>query len=259
MKDSGADEEDAASGMPAWLAGLGGFGLLLWKGKFVLVFVFTKLKLLLTGLSKGGTAFTMLASVGVYWVAFGLPFALGLVFSIYLHEMGHVIALQHYGIRASAPMFVPGLGAYIRLDQHPATVVEDARTGMAGPVAGLLTALACYGVFLATSSPIFAAVAKLGAWVNLFNLFPIWQLDGGRAFVSMSRAERAWVALAILACFLWTSEGLLLLLLLGALFRLFGGARPEGEDRQGVALFIVVLVALSWLTAIDVPGIEALP
>jgi Zn-dependent protease len=197
----------------------------------------------------------MLASIGLYWAAFGLPFAVGLVLSIYVHEMGHVMALQHYGIRASAPMFVPGLGAYIRLEQHPATVVEDARTGLAGPAAGLFAAVGCYAVYLAAASPMLAAIAKLGAWINLFNLFPVWQLDGGRAFASLSRPQRAVVAVAMLGCFLVTDEGLLLLLLMGAAFRLFERGASEPGDWPGVALFIALLVALSGLATIDVPGV----
>src|SRR5262249_52279128 len=72
--------------------GLGAIGLLLWK-----------LKALLGGLTKGTTFLTMLLSLGVYWTAWGWKFALGLVLSIYAHEMGHVIALRRYGFKATAP------------------------------------------------------------------------------------------------------------------------------------------------------------
>ncbi len=51
----------------------------------------------------------------MYWTAWGWKFALGLVVSIYVHEMGHVAALRGYGTKANAPMFIPGLGALIRL------------------------------------------------------------------------------------------------------------------------------------------------
>jgi len=69
-------------------------------------------KLLLLGLTKSTTLFTMLLSMGVYWTAWGWRFALGLVLSIYVHEMGHVAALQRYGIKATAPMFIPGFAGY---------------------------------------------------------------------------------------------------------------------------------------------------
>src|SRR5207302_3963478 len=96
------------------------------------LFLLTKGKLLLLGLTKATTFFSMLLSLGVYWAAWGWKFALGLVLSIYIHEMGHVFALRRLGFKASAPMFIPGLGALIRLRQHPANPREDAEIGLAG-------------------------------------------------------------------------------------------------------------------------------
>lgn len=73
-----------------------------------LVLLLTKGKALLLGLTKVGTLVTMAASLSVYWALYGWALAFGLVLSIYIHEMGHVIAIRQYGFRASAPMFVPG-------------------------------------------------------------------------------------------------------------------------------------------------------
>ncbi len=93
----------AAGGIIATLA------LALWKFKFLAVLLLTKAKFLLLGLTKASTFLSMFLSLGVYWTAFGGWFALGLVLSMYVHEMGHVACLMRYGIRASAPLFVPGL------------------------------------------------------------------------------------------------------------------------------------------------------
>jgi hypothetical protein len=102
----------AASGVAGTLA------LAAWKFKFLAFMVLSKGKLLLLGLTKASTFLSMFAMVGVYWSAFGFWFALGLVLSIYIHEMGHVAALTRYGVPASAPLFIPGLGAVIRLRQE---------------------------------------------------------------------------------------------------------------------------------------------
>ncbi|HWZ58498.1 MAG TPA: site-2 protease family protein [Gemmatimonadaceae bacterium] len=104
--------------------------------------VLSKAKLLLLGLTKLGTISSMLLFLGVYWSLWGWQFALGFVVCIYIHEMGHVAALGRYGIAASPPMFIPGLGALVRLKQSPANVHEDARVGLAGPIWGLAAALA---------------------------------------------------------------------------------------------------------------------
>ena len=240
--------------------GVGGAAaLLLWKFKFAVGFLLTKGKLLLLGLTKASTVFSMLLSIGVYWAAFGWKFALGLVLSIYVHEMGHVAMLVRYGMKASAPMFVPGLGALILLRQHPASAREDARIGLAGPVWGLAAAAVCWGVSLATGWPSWAAIAKVGAWLNLFNLIPVWQLDGSRGFRALSRGQRWMVAGAMGAMFFLTADGLLALLGIVAAGRAMvekEGVSNEG-DRGAFYTFVALVVALSAMSQIPVPGVPA--
>ena len=120
----------------------------------------------------------MLLSFGVYWTMFGWPLALGLVLSIYIHEMGHMFALTRYGVKTTAPMFIPGIGALIRMQQPLGDPRQDARIGLAGPLWGLGAALAAGGLNLATGLPIFLVIARLGAFINLFNLLPFGSLDG---------------------------------------------------------------------------------
>jgi Zn-dependent protease len=179
---------------------IGTLALLAWKFKFVVVFLLTKGKLLLLGLTKGGTLLSMLASFGVYAGIRGWQLAAGVILSIYIHEMGHVAALSRYGIRATAPMFIPGFGALIRLRQRLHSEREEARVGLAGPEWGLGAALVSYALWLATGAPIWGAIAKLGAGLNLFNLIPIWQLDGAHAFRALSRAGRLAAILVASAC-----------------------------------------------------------
>jgi Zn-dependent protease len=237
------------------LAAVGGLGLLLWKLKSALAFVSTKGKLLLGGLTKASTFFSMLLSFGVYWSVFGWKFAALLVLSLYVHEMGHVASLRRHGIRASAPAFIPGLGALVRLEQRPATAREDAEVGLAGPEWGLAAALACWGVHLATGSGAWAAAARIGAWINLFNLLPVWQLDGARGFAALTRPMRFAVAAALGGAWLVVQDGLLLLLALVAAGRaaLSSPASAEEAEPRILLRFLVLVAALSALCLIEVP------
>ena len=254
MPGSSGVEIEEADGPRGWkLAGLGAFGLLVWKLKAVLALVLTKGKFLLVGLSKSGTMFSMLLSLGVYWAAFGWKFGAGLVGSIYIHEMGHVAALYRLGLAASAPMFIPGFGAFVRLQQYPVDAREDARVGLAGPIWGLGASLASLAVFWMSGAAAWAAIAKLGAWINLFNLLPVWQLDGARGFRALSRKAR--LALSVLIGVLWlsTGEGLLVLLLLASLWQTFRAEPDSSTDRRAFAELVVLLVALSALAAVQAP------
>jgi len=235
-------------------AGLGAIGVLLSKLKFALVFVLTKAKLLLLGLTKASTLFSMLLSMGVYWTIWGWKFAVGFVVSIYIHEMGHVQALTRYGIKATAPMFIPGVGAFIRLKQYPTDRREDARVGLAGPIWGAGAAAAAYAVYFATHAGIWGAIAHVGAFINLFNLVPVWQLDGGRGFRALTRPQR-WIATGVIGVAWWlTAEGLLLLLLVAAAAAAWFGDAAEEPDAASLLRYTWLVGVLSLMTRISVPG-----
>jgi Zn-dependent protease len=233
-------------------AGASALAVAFWKFKFLIALVLTKGKLLLLGLTKLSTFSTMLLSFLVYGKVFGWRFGIGLVVSIYIHEMGHVAALLRYGIKAGAPMFIPGIGAFVRLKQYPADPREDARVGLAGPIWGLGAALASFALFVATGWEGWAAIAKAGAILNLFNLMPLGPLDGGRAFRSLARPQR-WLATAVLGL-LWslTSHGILFLVMaVAALASLTG--RPAAEPDRGALLrYVLVAAALTALIVLPV-------
>src|SRR5690606_29237852 len=83
----GPTPQDGASWGKRAAGGAAVLGLLLWKLKFVLGYLFAQGKLLLLGLTKLSTLASMLLSLGVYWAAFGYRFALGLILCLYVHEM----------------------------------------------------------------------------------------------------------------------------------------------------------------------------
>jgi Zn-dependent protease len=217
------------------------------------VVLLTKGKFLLLGLTKAKTLLSMFAFFGVYWSMFGWAFALGIVVTIYIHEMGHVYVLRKLGIEASAPMFIPGLGAFILSKRHIDDPTVDARVGLAGPIWGLGAGLVCWGVYLWTRTPIWGAIAAVTGFINLFNLIPIWQLDGARGFHALSRWQR-WAAVAALAlAFNLTGQKMLLIVGAVALFRAFGVTVPKG-DNKAFGTYVALVFALAWLSTTYTPG-----
>ena len=238
------------------LAKLGPAGVILWKFKTVALLVLTKGKLVLLGLTKLSTITSMLLFLGVYWSMFGWQFALGFVLSIYIHEMGHVVALRRYGIAASAPMFIPFVGAIVRLKQYPANVVEDARVGLAGPIWGFGAAVFCWVCALITGLPIWYALAHTGAWINLFNLIPIWQLDGGRGFRALTRSQRGTAVVAAAVMWLVTGETMLAIIGLGGIYRLFSKDYPAQGDKLALMQYVGLIVLLSMLVLLSMQSVH---
>ncbi|MBI2391681.1 MAG: hypothetical protein HYV09_18980 [Deltaproteobacteria bacterium] len=211
-------------------------------------------KPLVLGLTKLPTLLSMLVAMGVCWTAYGWSFAVGLIAAIYVHEIGHVVALRRLGIAATSPMFVPGFGAFVRLRQYPADAREDARVGLAGPRYGCVASLAAAGLGLVLASPFLLAIARASAWLNLFNLLPLGSLDGGRGFRALDRRSRVLALAVLVVAWALTKESLVAILAIVALLRLAGAAPAQG-DRRAAVEYTALIAVLSALTLLQVPGL----
>ena len=179
---------------------------------------FKTLLLLLPKLKLFTTAGTMLVSVAAYSFVFGWPFAAGFVLLLLVHEMGHVIQLRREGIRATAPMFIPFLGAMISAKSLGENALAEARVGLAGPILGTVGAAACLVVAEAANSDLLRALAYFGFFLNLINLVPVVPFDGGRAMAAMAPSMWFLGLGALVALLLLTGNPFLLLfVLLGGL------------------------------------------
>ena len=176
------------------------------------------LLLLIPKLKIFTTSASMLVSVGAYALIWGWKFALGFVILLFVHEMGHVLQLRREGIEASAPFFIPFLGAAIAAKSLGNDATAEARVGLAGPVLGSLGALACVGIWQATGEEFWQALAFVGFFLNLFNLLPVLPLDGGRAMAALT--PWMWIlgyAALVALTFVWPSPVMLLILLFGGM------------------------------------------
>ena len=222
-----------------WTRGAGGLVA-------IALLLVSKLKFLLLGLTKASTFVSMFAFFGVYWSVYGWPLALGLVLSIYIHEMGHVAMLRGLGIEAGAPMFIPGVGALVMLKQKIDDPLIDAKIGLAGPVWGLGAALMALATYAVTGGTIWLAIAQLTGFINLFNLIPIWQLDGSRGFHALARSERWMLVGAIALALMVTEQRLLFIVGAVAVWRALQRDAGPGDTRV-LAMFVTLVWMLSLL------------
>lgn len=224
-------------------------GVLLAKFKFLL-FALLKVKFV-------GTALTMLLSIGAYALLFPVWFAVGIVVLIWVHEMGHVLQLRREGIPASAPMFIPFLGAFVAMKQMPKNALAEARVGLAGPVLGTLGGLAALGLYAGTQNPLFLGLAYFNSIINLFNLAPVLPLDGGRAVGAMSPVLQL-VGLLFMVVLFFVSPIMLFIALLGMpemWHRWKTRNTPEGQAYHKIELRHRIMVGGAYLGLIVVLGL----
>jgi Zn-dependent protease len=221
---------------PNWVKKLGPFGplaLLLLKLKSVLFAVF-KLKFL----------FSFLLFIWLYIGLFGWRYGLGISVAILVHEMGHFIDLKRRGLPAELPVFLPGLGAYVKWTGREVTRRQTAQISLAGPLAGWIAAAVCYLLYAQTRDPLWAALARTGAFLNTLNLIPIWIFDGGKAVSALAAPDRAALFALTLAIWLSTGEGIFVLVALGLAWRLYTKDKPQQSDWSTWAYYAALLIAL---------------
>jgi Zn-dependent protease len=238
--DAAADKIQPPAAPPSenkWAQRLGPLGpvaILLAKGKFLLTALF-KLKFLLS----------FAAFFGFYWAMFGMKFGIGFAVLILIHEMGHFIDIKRRGLPAEMPVFLPGLGAYVRWQALGVSLETRAAISLAGPFAGLLASVVCAALWWQTGDALWAALARAGAWLNVFNLVPVWVLDGGQAVQALSKTERMMLLTASLALWLVFRESVFFLVAVGAGYQaFFAKDLPAHPSSKTTIYFVLVLTAL---------------
>ena len=253
------DSSGQHAAAPGFLRRFGPLGL-------VLIFVFGKLKYLLLILKVGKfkTFITMLVSIWAYAMFWGWSFAAGFVGLIFIHEMGHVLALRLQGVKSSAPMFIPFVGAYIAMKELPKNAFAEAIAAAGGPLLGTLGAIGCAGAGLATGNPFWFALASSGFLLNLFNLLPMSPLDGGRIIGAIS--PRLWIfglAGAIILFYLTWSPILALVVIMGSVQMYNNYRKPEVEQARYYAvppmrrlLIAAIFLGLLALTTVGMVAVQ---
>jgi Zn-dependent protease len=198
-------------------------------GVVILKFL-AKIKFVLPILLKTGGS--MLITIGVYAMVWGWKFAVGFVLLLMLHESGHLIVAKKFGLKVSAPMFIPFVGAFILLKEAPRNAWMEACVGIGGPMFGSLAALLCHAAGIYFGVPLLIALAWSGYFLNLFNLAPVGMLDGGRIVTALS----PWLWLpgfALLGWLGWTHPNIIIwILLFMSLPRIFSLFRKRSEEEQ---------------------------
>jgi len=194
---------------------------------------------------------------GIRGVVFGIVATLLLFACVTLHELGHSVQAQAYGIGVKDITLLP-IGGLARLDQIPEDPRKEFRIAIAGPLVNVVIAfvLAIVSAIVdpdSLTSParmiddlqegtwraLIAYLLFANIWLVLFNLIPAFPMDGGRILRSLlamrmphPRATRIAAgigqAMALLLGFLGFASGNYFLILI-AIFVWFGAGQESAQ------------------------------
>lgn len=202
---------------------------------------------------------TLLLGGFIWWISQSWVIAVAAIWGLFVHEYGHVLAMNRLGMGPAKIYIIPFLGGVAKSQRLPKSEWDGVLVSLAGPGFGLLAAIPFFAGFIATNRAEWLLGAAVIALINLVNLAPAPPLDGSKALGPVlarihPNVERgAMVLVGALVVFWGLTTGrfilaaFLALALIGHLRR--GLWRPEGrpltgrEAGQSVGLFVITAVA----------------
>lgn len=202
---------------------------------------------------------TLLLGGFIWWVSGSWVVALAAIFGLFVHEYGHVLAMNAVGMGPARIYIIPFLGGLAKGQRMPVSEWHGVLVSLAGPAFGLFAAIPFFALYLTVGGSEWLLAATVIAAINLVNLAPAPPLDGSKAIGPVlarihPMLERvAMIAVGALVVYWgfvtgrWILAAFLAIALYGHLRR--GAWRPEGrqltvkEAVMSVGLFIATGVA----------------
>lgn len=185
------------------------------------------------------------------------------IFGLFVHEYGHVLAMNRVGMGPAKIYIIPFLGGLARGQRNPKTEWDGVLVSLAGPAFGLLALIPVVGVWYATGDAAWMMGGFFIAMINLVNLAPAPPLDGSKALgpvlakIDPMVEKAALIAMGGLAVWWGVSTGryiLAVFLAIAVLGSLRQGAWRPGErvlswPEAGKSLALFLLTAALCLAA----------
>ena len=201
-----------------------------------------------------------LLMVGFLWLLTqSWVIAVSLMFALFVHEYGHVLAMNRLGMGPAKIYVIPFLGGLAKGTREPKSEWIGVLVSLAGPAFGLLAMLPLVGVWLFTGSREWMGAAFFVAMLNLINLLPAPPLDGSRALgpvlarVHPKLEKLVLLLIGVLAVGWGVMSGRYVLAIFLALaiwghmtrggLRTFDQPLSWGEARRALGLFLLTAIA----------------
>lgn len=123
-----------------------------------------------------------LLMAGFLWYLTGSWIVAGAVlFGLFVHEYGHVLAMNRVGMGPARIYIIPFLGGLAKGQREPKSEWHGVLVSLAGPAFGLLAMIPFVAAGVVLRSPEWLLGAFSIAMINLVNLAPAPPLDGAKA------------------------------------------------------------------------------
>ncbi len=132
-----------------------------------------------------------LMSMGLFIAAFYLIFKWDIAYIlilagvIFIHEIGHFLAMRIFKYNDLGIFFVPLIGAFATGQKDTISQRQNVIILLAGPLPGVIIGVILYYFGLRDSNEFLINTSNIFIFLNLFNLIPVMPLDGGRVMKSM--------------------------------------------------------------------------
>ncbi len=124
---------------------------------------------------------TLLLGGLIWWFTGSWIAVVAILFGLLVHEYGHVLAMNAYGMGPARIYVVPFVGGMAKAQRLAESEWHGVLVSLAGPAFGLLAAIPFFGLYIVTGQGMWLEGVFYIAILNLLNLAPAPPLDGSKA------------------------------------------------------------------------------
>jgi stage IV sporulation protein FB len=176
------------------------------------------------------SAFSLLLYMVLFYVLFdqNIAYIAAITVVVIIHELGHLLAMKIFNYSNVKIFFIPLIGAFTSGKKQEVSQKQLSIIILAGPLPGLIVACALYFINKDLHSSTLKMLANCFLFINLFNLLPIYPLDGGRIIETLFFKQNYYIRLVF---------GIISIILLAVIFASASTIMVVVPIMMGIELF----------------------
>lgn len=160
--------------------------------------------------------------IGAFYLIFRWDFTYILVLAgvLFIHEIGHYLAMRIFKYKDLGIFFIPLVGAFATGTKDNISQKQRVIILLSGPFPGVIIGLILYYFGLRDQNDFLLRTSNIFILLNLFNLLPVMPLDGGRVLKNMFFENNEiiskifiFISIAVLTYYSLTSQSYFLLII----------------------------------------------